>query len=112
MNRIGLFLLVLCAGAVVHAANDVSWVSSTGSDGNPCTNFQPCRTFTTAISNTVTGGEVHALGDGDFCQTNGMSINKAITIDGSGPGAVCTGPGGGAAGIVLVINVTGSSVTV
>src|SRR5271154_2259055 len=58
-----------------------TWVSGVGNDANPCSRTQPCQTWNGAISKTAAGGEIDALDAGGF---GGVSIGKAITIDGGG----------------------------
>jgi hypothetical protein len=60
-----------------------TFVSTSGSDANPCTAAQPCRNFAAAIANTTAGGEVVALTSGGY---GPFTVNKAITIAGA-PGA-------------------------
>ncbi|HEV8266954.1 MAG TPA: right-handed parallel beta-helix repeat-containing protein [Thermoanaerobaculia bacterium] len=55
------------------------FVSSTGSDSNNCFTFTtPCRTFAGALSQVSAGGEVIAIGSGEF---GIATINKAVTIE-------------------------------
>src|SRR5881275_636390 len=58
-----------------------TWVSGTGNDANACTRTAPCATFAGALGKTAAGGEIDALDPGEFGR---VTINKAITIDGSG----------------------------
>jgi hypothetical protein len=44
--------------AASGAAQQRTFVSGLGSDGNPCSRTAPCRTFGTAITATNAGGEV------------------------------------------------------
>ena len=60
-----------------------TWVSGVGDDANPCSRTAPCKTFAGAISKTATGGEIDALDPAGF---GGVTITKAITIDGGGGG--------------------------
>ena len=57
-----------------------TFVSTSGSDANPCTRAEPCRGFATAIANTTGGGEVVALDSGGY---GAFSIDKSITIAGA-----------------------------
>ena len=61
------------------AQNSRSWVSSLGSDANPCTRTQPCLTFPGAISKTNTGGEINCLDQGGFNLVM-VEINKSVSI--------------------------------
>src|SRR5947209_2952408 len=71
--------LVLPASAVAQASR--TWVSGVGDDANPCSRTAPCKTFAGAISKTAAGGEIDALDPGGY---GGVTITKAITIDGGG----------------------------
>jgi hypothetical protein len=77
-----------------QAANLVSFISPTGSDGNPCTAFAPCLSFAVALGNTERSGEIRCL-DG-FFQAE-ISISKPITFD-------CDAPGTGVTGAVGTLN--------
>jgi nitrous oxidase accessory protein NosD len=70
-----------------------TFVSSAGSDANPCTLAQPCATFAAAYAATAVSGIIAALDPGKY---GPLTINQAITINGNGWAAV-TGPAGGAA---------------
>src|SRR5262249_30885585 len=54
-----------------------TWVSGAGSDANACTRAAPCLTFATAISKTLTGGEINCLDSGGF---GSVDITKSISI--------------------------------
>jgi hypothetical protein len=69
-------LLGLCA-VPAQATSARTWVSRTGNDNNACTENSPCLTFTGALANTASGGEVDCLDAGDF--TN-PAIDTQITI--------------------------------
>jgi hypothetical protein len=58
-----------------------TWVSGVGDDANPCSRTAPCKTFAGAISKTAPSGEINVLDPGGF---GGVTITKAITIDGGG----------------------------
>jgi hypothetical protein len=79
---ISITLLMICllsSGAQAQASR--TWVSGVGDDANPCSRTAPCKTFAGAISKTAAGGEIDALDPGGF---SGLTITKAITIDGGG----------------------------
>jgi hypothetical protein len=79
---ISITLLMICllsSGAQAQASR--TWVSGVGDDANPCSRTAPCNTFAGAISKTAAGGEIDALDPGGF---GGLTITKAITIDGGG----------------------------
>ena len=82
-------LLVVAAFALLAAqapahAQARTWVSGTGVDTGTCPRSNPCKTFAFALANTTAGGEIFALDGGEF---DGLSINKAITIDGGSQNA-------------------------
>jgi hypothetical protein len=68
-----------------HAQNTRSFVSSTGSDSNPCTLAAPCRSFQRAHNVTNAGGEVDAL---DSAGYGTLNITKAISIIGNGQAGI------------------------
>jgi hypothetical protein len=76
---LALGLLVLAASA--HAQATRTWVSGVGDDANPCSRTAPCKTFAGAISKTAAKGIINVLDPGGF---GGVTITKAITIDGGG----------------------------
>ena len=68
-----------------------TFVSSAGSDSNPCTISQPCATFATAYAATAAKGIVTALDPGKY---GPLTIFGAVTIDGNGWASI-TAPAGG-----------------
>jgi hypothetical protein len=66
------------------ALNQISWVASSGTDGNPCTRTSPCATFQHAHDVTSANGIVKAIDAADYGLVN---ITKGITLDGNGTGA-------------------------
>lgn len=79
-------ILVVCislmaAASLAHAQSSRTWVSGIGDDINPCTRTAPCKTFSSAMSKTAINGEINALDPGGF---GTISINKSLTIDGTG----------------------------
>jgi hypothetical protein len=75
-----LFLLFLAATPAISAPNPRSAVSLNGSDLNPCTVPSPCRSFSTAINATASGGEIVAL---DSAGYGPFSIFFTITVSGA-----------------------------
>jgi hypothetical protein len=67
---------------------DRVFVSSNGSDSNPCTFLSPCKTFQQAVSVVAPGGEVSAIDSAGF---GPITITKSVTL---------TSPNGIEAGIV------------
>jgi hypothetical protein len=68
------------AAATVNAQATRTWVSGVGDDVNPCSRTAPCKTFAGAISKTAEGGEISVLDPGGY---GSLTINKALTVDGS-----------------------------
>jgi Right handed beta helix region len=58
-----------------------TFVSSAGSDSNPCTITQPCATFAQAYSLTLASGIIAALDPGKY---GPLTITGPVTIDGNG----------------------------
>src|SRR5258708_12854437 len=58
-----------------------TFVSTAGSDSNPCSITLPCRHFSAAVAVTSAGGEVDALDPGAY---GSFTISQAITIEGQG----------------------------
>jgi len=95
-------LALLLAVVPAHAQAPRTWVSGVGDDANPCSRAAPCKTFAGAISKTASGGEIDVLDPGGF---GGVTITKAITINGVGTqGAVLAASGG--TGIVVAAPAT------
>jgi hypothetical protein len=59
------------------AAAQRTFVASTGNDANPCTLAQPCRSFATAIAQTLDGGEILVL---DTAGYGPVTITKSVSI--------------------------------
>ena len=81
-----------------------TWVSSDGSDLNPCTRDAPCRLFDSAMEKTADGGEVNCVDPGSFGTIN---ITQGLTIN-------CTGTLGSVANFStltgVIINAPGKKV--
>jgi hypothetical protein len=79
------FLTAFLPVAPLFAANVVTWISSTGSDANPCTAALPCATFFQAITEIGAGlnGQINCLNSPGI---NGTSIafSDSVTIDCAG----------------------------
>jgi hypothetical protein len=66
------------------AASLVAFVSSTGSDANPCTAALPCATLAEALSAVASGGQINCLNPPNGIVANSFSNifgNVAVTID-------------------------------
>jgi len=67
------------------------FVSTAGSDSNPCTVSSPCRTFAQAYTAVATNGEIDVLTPGGY---GGLTISKAISIQGHGYAGISVASGG------------------
>jgi hypothetical protein len=91
--------------SAVYGQNARSAVSVNGSDANPCTVPQPCRTFVAALAVTNAGGEILALDSGGY---GPFAINKSVRVRAI-PGAYAgIAPSSGDA---ITINAAGADVT-
>lgn len=70
-------LLCLAVSSTLSAQVVRTWVSTTGSDLNPCSKPQPCRNFNAAIAAVDPEGEVVALDSGGY---GAAVINKAVSV--------------------------------
>jgi hypothetical protein len=69
------YVFILPAGAALYRA----YLSSAGSDANPCTLPLPCRLLPAALAAVAEGGEVWMLDSGNF-NTGVVDITKSVTI--------------------------------
>lgn len=90
-------LFAAFAPATASAQATRTWVSGVGDDANPCSRTAPCKTFAGAISKTAAGGEISVLDPGGF---GGVTITKALTINGEGTLAGLL-VAGGATGVII-----------
>ena len=70
-------LLLACLSTHAFATAQRTFVASTGLDSNPCTIPAPCRSFTTALLQTTSGGEIivkDSAGYGPVVITKPVSI--------------------------------------
>ena len=102
-----LFVAFLFSSREVLAQSKRTWVSGVGDDVNTCTRTAPCRTFAGALARTVAGGEIDVLDGGGF---GAVTINKSVTIDGTGTSAGIQNAG--ANGIVVNDTSSGSPNTI
>jgi hypothetical protein len=82
ITLIGSAFVCLMLAGVSKAQIPQAFVSSHGSDKNPCTTDKPCQTFNQALSVLQAGGEILVQDSGDY--GNGFTINKSVTIDAGG----------------------------
>src|ERR1700709_2203691 len=94
MKRGTLFVALSVAGLMlllgidpVQAQLTRSYVSRTGSDGNDCTQANPCASFTTAIANTNANGEANAVDTGGYTS---FTVTKSLTVKAAGAVASLT----------------------
>src|SRR5258708_14267360 len=88
-----LALAVTLPAVPAQAQSIRTFVSTAGSDSNPCSLTQPCRHFSAAVAATAVGGEVDALDPGAY---GSFPILPAITIQGQGGSHVAPPAGGNA----------------
>jgi Right handed beta helix region len=102
-----LSVTAVVASAPAHAQNGTltrSFVSSAGSDSNPCTVTQPCATFAQAYTAVAANGIVAALDPGKY---GPLTITGPVTINGNGWAAVtATAQGNG-----FTVNAVSGNVT-
>jgi Right handed beta helix region len=78
-------MLVLSLPAQAAGSLTRTFVSSAGSDANPCTTASPCATFAAAYAAVAPNGIVAALDPGKY---GPIKINGPVTIDGNGWAAI------------------------
>jgi hypothetical protein len=62
-----------------------AFVSTSGSDTNPCSAAQPCRSFNQALTVVEPGGEIVVQNSGGY--STGFTITQSVTIDATGVNA-------------------------
>jgi nitrous oxidase accessory protein NosD len=117
-SALALVAVLAGAGGAAAAGSHTLYVSTSGSDANPCSASAPCRTISHAVSVAVWGDAV-SVGSGTYAEqvvvTKKLTVSgHNATIDASGQinGVVITGTG--ASGTVLsgftVENATGEGI--
>ena len=81
LNHLIAALILVITPTLSFAQATRTWISGVGDDANPCSRTAPGKTFAGAISKTAAGGEINVLDPGGF---GGVTITKAITLDGLG----------------------------
>jgi hypothetical protein len=102
-----LALAALFPAVSAHAQNGQltrSFVSSTGSNSNPCTITQPCASFAQAYTMIGANGIIAALDPGKY---GPLTITGPVTVNGNGWAAI-TGP---AQGNAITVNAGSGNVT-
>jgi hypothetical protein len=112
MRLAGLIVVALFVCTSLFAQGR-TFVSSTGLDTNPCSRTAPCRSFGTAVTVSIAGGEVIVL---DSAGYGPVSIDKSISlIAPAGVHAGITAPIGSNFGVYMnaslaTINLVGLSI--
>src|SRR5437763_9209125 len=84
-------LATMLMHAVEAQAQSRVFVAAQGSDGNPCTFAQPCRTFQHAHDTVAAGGEIDVLDPAGY---GALIISKAISVQGHGFSGISVASGG------------------
>ena len=117
-GKVCVFALALIAFSnVAPAFAQFAWISSTGSDNNPCTGMQPCLTFTKALTVVPSGGKVNCLGSPGIFEGE-IVTGASVTIDCAGVHTAFAGGGffpnlelnGGSGQVVDIRNLTFSGI--
>jgi hypothetical protein len=61
-----------------------TWVSHSGTDSNGCEDTSPCQTFSGALAQTLSGGEISCLDSGSFGLPSPLTITQSVTINCNG----------------------------
>jgi len=65
-NLLSVAVLTLTFASVASAVlPSRTWVANSGADGNVCSHFAPCATFSGALAKTAAGGEINCVDSGD-----------------------------------------------
>jgi hypothetical protein len=78
-SRLGLAVLSMALCSTAHALSFRAYLSSTGSDANPCTVSQPCRLLPAALNAIVDGGEVWMLDSANY-NSGPVNVTKSASI--------------------------------
>jgi len=100
MNRPNAFYslassVIVCLALVGASEASVprAFVSISGSDTNPCSAVQPCRSFNQALTVVQPGGEIVVQNSGGY--STGFTITQSVTIDAAGFNASVISAGAG-----------------
>jgi len=69
----------LLAGTAAQAQLFRAYLTSTGSDANPCTLQQPCRLLPAALNAVAEGGEIWMLDSANYNSAT-VNVNKSVSI--------------------------------
>ena len=89
---VGVMVFALGSLSPAFAANR-TFVSGSGSDLNPCTHDQPCRSFNAAIAVTTPGGEVIAVDSAGYGQATITTAINLVAAPGVHAGISASGTG-------------------
>jgi hypothetical protein len=81
-SLVGSGIVCLALTGVSQATVPRAFVSISGSDTNPCSAVQPCRSFNQALTVVEAGGEIVVQDSGGY--STGFTITKSVTIDAAG----------------------------
>jgi hypothetical protein len=92
LSLAGSGIVCLALGGECWATAPRAFVSINGSDLNPCSAVQPCRSFNQALTVVQAGGEIVVQDSGGY--STGFTITQSVTIDAAGFNAsvISTGP--------------------
>jgi hypothetical protein len=88
-----------------------TWVASNGSDASAtCDRTAPCATFSVALANTASGGEITCVDSGNFgSASNVLTITQSVTINCEGAIGSLNAAGGTSVGIIdVAVGATGT----
>jgi hypothetical protein len=74
-----LLAAALLTSFAAHAQIFRAYVSSAGSDSNPCSLASPCRLLPAALNAVATGGEIWMLDSANY-NTSTVNVTKAVSI--------------------------------
>ena len=77
--RIAVVFATLVLPCFVLAAPFRAYLSSSGSDSNPCTVQQPCRLLPAALAAVADGGEIWILDSANF-NAGTVAVAKSVSI--------------------------------
>src|SRR5229473_1939363 len=75
-------IICLALAGASQATVPRAFVSINGSDANPCSAVQPCRSFNQALTTVQPGGEIVVQSSGGY--STGFTITQSVTIDAAG----------------------------
>jgi hypothetical protein len=78
-SRLGFAVLSMALCSTAQALSFRAYLSSTGSDANPCTVSQPCRLLPAALNAIIDGGEVWMLDSANY-NSGPVNVTKSASI--------------------------------